>query len=60
MIPIPKFLSNEYNEDAPLSQGHYMDMALERGNLILQQCCMSHIVRIMFYDTHPSQPSLLV
>ena len=30
MIPIPKFLSNEYNEDAPLSQGHYIFMALER------------------------------
>ena len=30
MIPIPKFLSNEYNEDAPLSQGHYLFMALER------------------------------
>ena len=30
MIPIPKMLSNEYNEEAPLSQGHYLDMALER------------------------------
>ena len=30
MIPIPKILSNEYNESAPLSQGHYIDMALER------------------------------
>ena len=30
MIPIPKILSNEYNEEAPLSQGHYLDMALER------------------------------
>ena len=30
MIPVPKILSNEYNEYAPLSQGHYLDMALER------------------------------
>ena len=30
MIPIPKFLSNEHNEYAPLSQGHYLYMALER------------------------------
>ena len=30
MIPIPKIFSNEYNEFAPLSQGHYVDMALER------------------------------
>ena len=30
MIPIPKFLTTEYNEYAPLSQGHYLDMALER------------------------------
>ena len=30
MIPIPKILSNEYNEYAPLSQGHYLGMALGR------------------------------
>ena len=30
MIPIPKFLSNEYNDHAPLSQGHYVNMALQR------------------------------
>ena len=30
MIPIPKLFSNEYNEYAPLSQGHYLFMALER------------------------------
>ena len=30
MIPIPKILSSEYNEGAPLSQGHYLDMAFER------------------------------
>ena len=30
MIPVPKILSNEYNQYAPLSQGHYLDMALER------------------------------
>ena len=33
MIPIPKFLSNRSNEYAPLSQGHYLDMALERVSL---------------------------
>ena len=38
MIPIPKILSNEYNEYSPLSQGHYLNMALERVNLTLQQC----------------------
>ena len=32
MIPVPKILSNEYNQYAPLSQGHYLDMALERVN----------------------------
>ena len=30
MIPIPKLLSNEYNENEPLSQGHYLEMAFER------------------------------
>ena len=30
MIPIPKILSSEYNEYAPLSQGHYLGMALGR------------------------------
>ena len=30
MIPIPKFPSNEYNEDEPLSQAHYVNMAMER------------------------------
>ena len=30
MIPIPKFLSTEYNENAPLSQAHYVHLALER------------------------------
>ena len=34
MIPIPKILSNEFNKEAPLSQGHYVDMALERVS-----CC---------------------
>ena len=33
MIPIPKILSNQYNEYAPLSQGHYLFMALERVSL---------------------------
>ena len=30
MIPIPKLFSNEFNEYAALSQGHYLFMALER------------------------------
>ena len=30
MIPIPKMTSNDYNEEAPLSQGHFLFMALER------------------------------
>ena len=30
MIPIPKFFSSEYNEYAPLSQGHYLRLAMER------------------------------
>ena len=34
MIPIPKILSNEHNGEAPLSQGHYLDLALERVS-----CC---------------------
>ena len=30
MIPIPKILSTEFNNETPLSQGHYLDMAFER------------------------------
>ena len=30
MIPIPKNLSNEYNEKSALNQAHYLDMAFER------------------------------
>ena len=30
MIPIPKNISNEFNENSPLSQGHYLGLALER------------------------------
>ena len=30
MIPIPKNLSIEYNEESTLNQGHYLDMAFER------------------------------
>ena len=30
MIPIPKNLSNEFNDISPLSQGHYLGLALER------------------------------
>ena len=37
MIPIPKSLSNEFIEESPLTQGHYLDMAFERvGNLLNQ------------------------
>ena len=34
MIPIPKILSSEFNEYAPLSQGHYLDLACERVKII--------------------------
>ena len=34
MIPIPKMTSTKYNEKAPLSQGHYLNKALERVS-----CC---------------------
>ena len=30
MIPIPKILSTEFNNEAPLSQGHYLGLAFER------------------------------
>ena len=30
MIPIPKNISNEFNDNSPLSQGHYLGLALER------------------------------
>ena len=30
MIPIPKLMSTEYNQEAPLSQAHFVFMALER------------------------------
>ena len=30
MIPIPKNLSTEYNEDSALNQAHYLDLAFER------------------------------
>ena len=33
MIPIPKILSTEFNEYAPLSQGHYLYMAFQRVSL---------------------------
>ena len=32
MIPIPKNLSNWYNQDSPLNQGHYLRLAFERVN----------------------------
>ena len=34
MIPIPKIISREFNEIAPLSQGHYLDLACERVKII--------------------------
>ena len=34
MIPIPKIISKEFNEIAPLSQGHYLDLACERVKII--------------------------
>ena len=30
MIPIPKNISNEYNDDSSLNQGHYLHLAFER------------------------------
>ena len=32
MIPIPKNLSNEFNQDSALNQGHYLHLAFERVN----------------------------
>ena len=32
MIPIPKNLSNWYNQYSALNQGHYLDLAFERVN----------------------------
>ena len=34
MIPIPKNISNEFNENSPLSQGHYIGLALERVRIL--------------------------
>ena len=33
MIPIPKNLSNQFNKDSALNQGHYLHLAFERVNL---------------------------
>ena len=33
MIPIPKNLSNEFNQNSALNQGHYLHLAFERVNL---------------------------
>ena len=30
MIPIPKFLATDFNQESPLSQAHYLILALER------------------------------
>jgi len=35
MIPIPKNLSTEYNEESTLNQGHYLDMAFQRVNYVI-------------------------
>ena len=32
MIPIPKNLSNEFNQDSALNQAHYLHLAFERVN----------------------------
>ena len=32
MIPIPKNLSNKFNQDSALNQGHYLHLAFERVN----------------------------
>ena len=32
MIPIPKNLSNEFNQNSALNQGHYLHLAFERVN----------------------------
>ena len=34
MIPIPKNLSNEFNQDSALNQGHYLHLAFERVNQV--------------------------
>ena len=33
IIPIPKNLSNEFNQDSALNQAHYLHLAFERVNL---------------------------
>ena len=35
MIPIPKNISNEFNPNSALNQGHYLDLAFERVNRIM-------------------------
>ena len=35
MIPIPKNISNEFNQYSALNQGHYLDLAFERVNRTL-------------------------
>ena len=35
MIPIPKNLSTEFNQDSTLNQAHYLNLAFERVNQIL-------------------------
>ena len=32
MVPIPKNISNEFNQDSALNQGHYIHLAFERVN----------------------------
>ena len=35
MIPIPKNISNEFNQYSALNQGHYLELAFERVNRTL-------------------------
>ena len=35
MVPIPKNISNEFNQDSALNQGHYIHLAFERVTQIL-------------------------
>ena len=42
MIPIPKNLSTEFNEDSTLNQAHYLNLAFERVNLSNESILKSH------------------
>ena len=48
MIPIPKLMTTEYNQDAPLSQAHYVFMALERVSCTLRCVSVtSKVIRLL-------------